>query len=200
MTPLSTYVRLPGRLVRLLFLLLGARIDLAPPRWRMRIESVTDDPFLDHRGIYAWYADARALGRLRRAGVEGRGGSGLVYVGKTTGSFRSRVLQRHIAGASTLRKTLRGLLIKTGSTAARADADVSSFMRAHLRVAMIPMSTVPRCLIDATERRLIRRCSPLLNVTHNPNSESVRSVRRFARARGGRRGWVGRSPCWRLFR
>ncbi len=193
---MSSWLRLPVGLVRLLLLQTGVRIDLAPPRWRMRVEAVSDDPFLHHRGIYAWYADARALGRLRRAGVAVRD-DGLVYIGKTTTSFRKRVLQRHIAGASTLRKTLRGILIKTGSTAARADADVSRFMLAHLRVAMLPMPTVPRCLINAAEGRLIRKCSPLLNVTHNPNPGPVKDARSFARARRRRVGWL---PCWRVFR
>lgn len=207
MTRLSTCVRLTVGLVRLLLVLMGARIDLAPPSWRTRIESVSDDPFLDHRGIYAWYADAHAQGRLRRAGVAARDRGGLVYIGKTTTRFRRR-LQKHIAGVSTLRKTLRAILIKTGSTtAARADSDVSRFMHAHFRVAMLPMS--PRCLIDAAEGRLIRKCSPLINITHNPpNARIIKDMRRrFARARlsvvrarGRRRGWVGWSLCRRVFR
>ena len=108
---------------------MGARIDLALPRQRMRVESVQDHPdVLDQRGIYVWYADARARARLRRARIPVRDDRP-VYVGWATGrgGFRERVLHRHINGNSTLRKTLRSILVKIGSAAARADAEVGRF-------------------------------------------------------------------------
>ena len=179
-------LRLLVALARVLLLRMGTRIDLAPPRWRIRVESVRDHPdLLDQHGIYAWYADARARARLRRAGVPVHD-DGPVYIGKTTGSFRKRVLGKHINGNSTLRKTLKSILIKTGSAAAGADAEVGRFMRAHFRVAMLPLSI---CLIAKAEGRLIQECEPCLNLTNNRNAasrERIRDLRRrFARRRGG---------------
>ena len=187
-------LRLLETLVRLLFLVMGARIDLAPSRWRMRIESVkhpshADLLLLDQRGIYAWYADARALAAVRRAGIPVRDG-GLIYIGKAT-SFRDR-LRKHINGNSSLRKTLRGILIKSGSPAEHAD--VSTFMSTHFRVAMLPMAMRGH-RIAAAEGKLIRKCKPALNVIFNPARERVKRVRSFARARrfGARR--FARGPC-----
>ncbi len=148
-------LRLFVALARVLLLRMGARIDLALPRWRMRVESVQDHPdVLDQRGIYVWYADARARARLRRARIPVRDDRP-VYVGWATGrgGFRERVLHRHINGNSTLRKTLRSILVKTGSAAARADAEVGRFMRAHFRVAMLPL---PNRLIGPRAGRLAR--------------------------------------------
>ena len=105
----------------------GARIDLAPLRASMSVESVTHYAGLDNRGIYGWYADGRARTVLRQAGLSVRD-DGLVYIGKTKVSFRQRVFGQHINGSvenSTLRKTLRGVLIATDSQA--TGADVSRF-------------------------------------------------------------------------
>ena len=174
-------LRLLVALARVLLLRMGARIDLAPPRWRMRVESVQDHPvILGQRGIHAWYADARARARLRRA-VPVRD-DGPVYIGRATGrgGFRKRVLHEHINGNSTLRKTLRSILAKTCSAAERADAEVGRFMRAHFRVAMLPL---PNRLIARAEGGLIQKCEPCLNAT---STERIRDLRRrFARRRRG---------------
>ena len=153
------------------------RIDLAPLQAPMRVDSVARYAGLDNRGIYGWYADARARSILRQAGLSVRD-DGLVYIGKTKDSFRQRVLGKHINGSvqnSTLRKTLRGVLIATDSQA--TPADVSRFMRAHLKVAMLSIDDA--ALIDSVERRLIETHKPALNVKGNPNAARVKELRKL---------------------
>lgn len=153
----------------------------------LRMEAVAGHADLDNRGIYFWFADGRARAVLRQVGLE-VGDTGLIYIGKTTSfrGFRARVLDSHINGTvenSTLRKTLRGVLIATNSSATRTD--VSEFMRAHLRVAL---ESIDADRIDSAERQYLATNKPLLNsVQGNPNLARVRELRRLAD--GTRFGW-----------
>jgi hypothetical protein len=155
----------------------SARIDLAPLRAPMGVDSVTHYAGLNNRGIYGWYADGRARAALRQAGLSVRD-DGLVYIGKTKVSFQQRVLGKHIRGSetnSTLRRTLKGALIATDSTA--TPAEISRFMRAHLKVAMLSIDDV--ALIDSVEDTLIKEYKPALNVKGNPNAARVKELRKL---------------------
>ena len=155
----------------------SARIDLAPLRAPMGVDSVTHYAGLNNRGIYGWYADGRARAALRQAGLSVRD-DGLVYIGKTKVSFQQRVLGKHIRGSetnSTLRRTLKGVLIATDSTA--TPAEISRFMRAHLKVAMLSIDDA--ALIDSVEDTLIKEYKPALNVKGNPNSARVKELRKL---------------------
>ena len=123
------------------------------------IDSVAAHPRWPGRGIYAFFASPAARERIRAAGLS-VGDDGLVYIGKTNGSFRER-LSHHRTGASNLGRSLRSVLSYCASrwhcTAARPD-DVSRFIRSHFRVAMLSLDDA--AVIDASEARLIRTNSP----------------------------------------
>jgi hypothetical protein len=122
----------------------------------------------------------------------------------TTRTFRERVIGKHIKGSSTLRTTLRAILSETGWTRRRrrgesrlwrtlsgisrdpwvtTDADVSRFMCAHLKVASRPMRRAPQ--IDRTERQLIAKYTPCLNIRRNPDARTVETLRVMRRRDGG---------------
>ena len=139
------------------------------------IEAVPTYDGLHRRGVYAWHADAHAQDLLRRAGL--RVGNGPIYIGKTLGSFRER-LGKHINGSvknSSFRKALRSVLTATDDPGATR-ADVTRFIRAHLRVAILPIENPAS--IDAVEQQLIRTREPSLNQKglRNANVKQLRKL------------------------
>ena len=149
--------------------------DLAPLYNPVPIDSVaTHRSWAGGRGIYAFFASDTARALLRRAGLS-VGEDGLVYIGQTKNSFRQR-LTNHLTGTSNLRNSLKSILSHMGSRAARAD--VSRFMRFHLRVGMLSLDD--DAVIDAVEARLIRAKSPPLNTAgvSNGNTRRLKQLRR----------------------
>ena len=149
--------------------------DLAPLYNPVPIDSVaTHRSWAGGRGIYAFFASDTAQALLRRAGLS-VGEDGLVYIGQTKNSFRQR-LTNHLTGTSNLRNSLKSILSHMGSRAARAD--VSRFMRSHLRVGMLSLDDA--AAIDAVEARLIRAKSPPLNTAgvSNGNTKRLKQLRR----------------------
>ncbi len=127
-------------------------------RRAVAVPAVEEHPHLDRAGIYAWFVDRRGRALFRRAGLRVHR-AGHVYIGMTKDSFRRRVLGQHIRGhTQELRAKLRGILIENDLPS--APADVKGLMDRHLRVALWPKWT----RIEATERRLIRKYRPCLNI------------------------------------
>ena len=154
---------------------LSAIPDLAPLYNPVPIDSVaTHRSWAGGRGIYAFFASDTARAFLRRAGLS-VGDDGLVYIGQTKNSFRQR-LTNHLTGTSNLCNSLKSILSHMGSRAARAD--VSRFMRSHLRVGMLSLDDA--AVIDAVEARLIRAKSPPLNTAgvSNGNTKRLKQLRR----------------------
>ena len=156
--------------------------DLTPLYSPVPIDSVaTHRSWAGGRGIYAFFASDTAQARLRRAGLS-VGHDGLVYIGQTKNSFRQR-LTNHFTGTSNLRSSLRSILSHAGSTTARAD--VSRFMRSHLKVAMLSIDDA--AVIDTVEARLIRATSPPLNAAgvSNTNTRRLRQLRKVLATTSG---------------
>ena len=154
---------------------LPATPDLTPLYNPVPIDSVaTHRSWTGGRGVYAFFASDTAKALLRRAGLR-VGDDGLVYIGQTKNSFRQR-LSNHLTGTSTLRSSLKSILSHVGSRAARAD--VSRFMRSHLRVAMLSIDDA--AVIDTVEARLIRTTSPPLNTAGvgSANTKRLKQLRK----------------------
>ena len=137
------------------------------------VDSVTAHPTWPGRGVYAFFASPAARERLRAAGLS-VADDGLVYVGRTLNSFRER-LSHHITGTSNLGRSLRSVLSYCASgwrCPVATPTDVSRFMRAHFRVAMLPLDDA--AMINASEGRLIRASSPPLNLAGVSNANSRR--------------------------
>ena len=151
--------------------------DLAPLYKLVPIDSAATHPSSVLRGIYAFFASDTARAFLRRVGLS-VGDDGLVYIGQTKDSFRQR-LARHFTGTSetsTLRRSLKSILSHAGLKAERAD--VSRFMRSHLKVALLAIDDA--AVIDTVEARLIRAKSPPLNTAgiSNANTRKLKQLRK----------------------
>lgn len=153
---------IPQTVLKVLSSLKSTLIDTPP-------ESVRRYSHVDAKGIYAFFADECGQDVLRRAGLAVRDDR-LVYVGMTEDSFRERVLGKHIKGSvsnSTLRKTLAGVLRTVGT-----ETDVNGFMKAHLKVAFLPINNV--ALIQPLEDKLIAELRPPLCAKGLDTSNAIR--------------------------
>lgn len=136
----------------------------------------------EHPGLYAWWADDEALAMLSMSFGEDL--SPLIYAGQT-GATSTRSLTRrsttlgsriggsHLNGnvaSSTFRETLTAVLLEPMSLrlveARRLDEAsnraVSTWMRCHLRVAIVPVDDRDR--LAAMEQAVLERLDPPLNL------------------------------------
>lgn len=122
-------------------------------------------------GLYAWWVDEVGAEELT-AGMGHPVGQGLLYVGKAGGHRPSaepssstlwgRVAGNHLRGnvrGSTLRKSLAAILGASGGPI--SEADLTTWMHVHLRVAVLP---VPSERVGALEDELVARADPPLNL------------------------------------
>lgn len=122
-------------------------------------------------GLYAWWVDEIGAAELA-AGMKHPVYPGLLYVGKAGGHRPSaepsnstlwgRVAGNHLRGnvrGSTLRKSLTAILSVSGRPI--SEPELSAWMHAHLRVAVLP---VPSERVGALEEELVARADPPLNL------------------------------------
>ena len=150
--------------------------DLA--RSAVSIESVTG-PRGSGSGVYALFASPTAVERLQAAGLT-VADNRFVYVGRTDRSFRTR-LWEHLSGRGSLSESVRSILRHCAAglrCPAVRPGDVSQFMRANFRIAMVPLNDAAAS--TAAERRYIRAASPVLNLdgVDNANSRRLHELRR----------------------
>ena len=143
--------------------------ELAPLYNQVPMASIDTHESWSKRGVYGLFASKRGRVLLRLLGFT-VGKDGLVYVGKTENSFAER-LSNHRRGHSNLSGPLKRVL---GANATHAD--VTRFIRRHLRVGLLPLDDAAR--IDAVERRLIQTRRPPLNTAGLNNGGSNALVTR----------------------
>lgn len=160
---------------------------------------------LDRCGLYSWWVDADGASDLA-AGIGESVVAGRIYAGQTgatkwpsggtgTNTLRKRIHQ-HITGqirGSTFRLTLAAALaealalehVGAKQLAPRSNAELTAWVRRHLRVAVHPFAE-PDALVDL-ERRVLARLDPPLNLDGMPPT--------VLRARvGEQRARLGRPP------
>ncbi|RBY91057.1 DUF6884 domain-containing protein [Blastococcus sp. TF02A-30] len=137
-------------------------------------------------GLYAWWVDRTGAAELS-AGLDHPVQPGLLYVGKAGGHRPSaepssstlwgRVHGNHLRGnvrGSTLRMSLAAILGAAGAPV--TEADLTAWMHAHLRVAVLP---VPSELVGRLEDDLVGRADPPLNLAGAPQSEPRSALSRL---------------------
>jgi hypothetical protein len=152
----------------------------------------------DRPGLYAIKVlDAAALPEPFRPLATG-GTRGILYLGKATGSLRSRILDEELRakGHGTFFRSIGAILgyrPAAGSLAGRANQFnyvFSSEDRSAIRDWLAQNVVVSTCPVDGElarlEAELIRKHTPLLNIEHNPlrHPEVIRArdeCRRIAR-------------------
>ncbi|MDK3256583.1 DUF6884 domain-containing protein [Blastococcus capsensis] len=130
----------------------------------------------DRPGLYSWWADTEGARDLS-AGLGHRVPPGLVYAGRaggvrpngvsSTNTLRGRVATMHLGGNrnfSTFRLTLAACLSRPGQPPI-AEADLTTWMHAHLRVATLPL---PPEQVTAGEIRLLELTDAPLNLRDVP--------------------------------
>lgn len=126
----------------------------------------------DRPGLYSWWADAAGAHQLA-AGLGHSVAPKLVYAGRaggvrpngsaSTNTLWGRVGEMHLSGNrsfSTFRLTLAACLSAAAGRVVH-EAEVSDWMHAHLRVAVLPLEPED---VTAGEEELLRRADPPLNL------------------------------------
>ncbi len=154
-------------------------------------------PEASNCGVYAWWADETA-NRLIAAQLGSADAASPIYVGKAGGGPSSRTLKSrvrtHLNGTirnSTFRWSLTAILVTTPEfAAARSDPceilrsrRLSSWMREHLEVAIIPVGRPE--FVNRVEDEAITRYQPPLNGTRRGRLSELRRRLRTARETRG---------------
>jgi hypothetical protein len=144
---------------------------------------------LEQPGLYSWWIDDRGAGDLRSGlGLELR--AGRIYAGQTgatkwpsgrVGSMtlRQRLGSNHLRGsihgstfrrtlAACLREPLRLVVTGPGKLARQAEDQLSTWMRAHLEVAIYPYPN--RDALADLERHVLGSLDPPLNLEGMPST------------------------------
>jgi hypothetical protein len=134
-------------------------------------------------GLYSWWVDAAGAADLS-AGLGVPVEPGLIYVGKASGSLRSRLAGQHLgprARSSTLRRTLLAAL--RPALGELDEAELSTWMHRHLRVVAAPLE-VDAAALSAAEDEALLTLDPPLNLKgmrSSPVRQRLKALRREAR-------------------
>jgi len=125
-------------------------------------------------GVYSWWVDEAGAQDLRR-GLGHEVAAGLIYAGlagatrkggaKSSNTLWGRISTMHLGKRhefSTLRRSLGSVLQSAAGSAAINEADLTRWMRAHLRVVAIPISDADT--LDALESEILAELDPPLNL------------------------------------
>jgi hypothetical protein len=144
----------------------------------------------DVPGLYSWWVDVPGAHALS-AGLGQRVAPGLIYAGRaggqrangkvSTNTLWGRVGGMHLQGNrdfSTFRLTLTAALRHSGTPVAD-EAELSGWMHAHLRVAVLPL---PAEAVFPAEERLLELADPPLNLQGRPSGPLRRTLSRLRSA------------------
>ncbi|MGY1709091.1 DUF6884 domain-containing protein [Geodermatophilus sp. SYSU D00758] len=144
----------------------------------------------DRPGLYSWWVDAAGADELT-AGLGHPVEPGLVYAGRaggirpngsaSTNTLWGRVAEMHLGGNrsfSTFRLTLAACL-SASSGRAVGEAEVSDWMHAHLRVAVLPLAPED---VSLGESQLLEEADPPLNLSGVPRTPLRQTLTRLRSA------------------
>nr|WP_040708058.1 hypothetical protein [Nocardia takedensis] len=142
-------------------------------------------------GMYSWWVDDAGAADLS-AGLGHVLAPGLVYAGlagatrkggrASSNTLWGRIATMHLGNKyefSTLRRTLGSILAHANDQPSIEEARLTAWMRAHLRVVLIPVADADT--LDALETEILRELDPPLNlakVDRTPLRQRVSALRK----------------------